>query len=218
MIIPKNKLMKARTLGKFGKRPGMAALSGVLLVLAACGTDSAIDQEVDSVAKAVITPNAAAVASDVDLNAFVAPPFCPGMEALPETYLIMKFERGKENDARALIYQANIEKWARSCTRDQASGQTRMKVGFSGRVTPGPAWKGGEIILPLRVAIVEGGGEGDKNKALSSEILSVPVTLGEGAPSEQWDVVEDKFLLPTANHNIRVLFGFDEGKKKKRSR
>ena len=145
----------------------------------------------------------------VDPSEFVAQPYCPRMELRQDTYLIAKYERGKEDDPRALLYQAYIDKWADQCTRE--NGQIRIKIGLAGRVTPGPVWKGGEIILPIRVAIVPNTDEDPK--PLVSEILAVPVTVGEGSPSEGWTLVEDKYLVP-ADTSLKVYFGFDEGKKR----
>lgn len=147
---------------------------------------------------------------EVKPDTFAAPIYCPPIQLQSNTYLIMKFERGREDDPAGLLYQATIEEWARSCATD-GNAQTRIKLGLSGNVTPGPAWKGGEVVLPLRVAIIPSGGE----ETISSEILNVPVTVGEGAPSEAWTLIEDKFVV-TRNQEMKVVFGFDEGKRSRR--
>ncbi|MBD1546056.1 hypothetical protein [Roseibium aggregatum] len=147
----------------------------------------------------------------VDPNAFAAKIYCPPIQLKPDTYLIMKYARGKEDQPEGLLYQAAIEEWARSCTRE-GTDQARIKVGFSGHVTPGPAWKGGEVALPIRVAILP---PAEGEAPIVSELLAVPVTVGEGAPSEAWTLVEDKFVVPQ-NKEMRIVFGFDEGRKKRR--
>lgn len=151
---------------------------------------------------------------EVDPQAFEKQPYCPPIELQSDTFLITKYERGKENDARALLYQANLENWARECRRE--GDQTRIKIGLAGRVTPGPAWPGGEVVLPVRVAILPQGVEGAA--PVASQLLSVPVTLGAGAPAETWSLVEESFLVPR-DSALKIVFGFDEGapqKKKKR--
>ena len=147
---------------------------------------------------------------EVSPETFAPPVPCPPMQLQSNTFLIMKYARGKDNDPEGLLYQATVEDWANTCTQE-AGGGRRMKLGFSGDVTPGPAWKGGEVVLPLRVAIVPGGSEA---KPLSSEVLQIPVTLGAGAPSEQWTLVENKFTIP-ASESVKVVFGFDEGRRRR---
>ncbi|NRG19781.1 hypothetical protein HPQ64_18980 [Rhizobiales bacterium] len=145
---------------------------------------------------------------DVDASAFVAPPWCPPISVERNRYLLMKFQRGKENDARALEYQASIEKWATGCKK--VDGQTQVKIGVSGRVTPGPAWEGGEILLPLKVTLRESGSEDEKDR---SDIMMVPVTLGAGSPSEIWSLVETSITLPP-EARPRVLVSLeDEGRR-----
>lgn len=145
---------------------------------------------------------------EISPETFAPPVPCPPMQLQSNTYLIMKYVRGKENDPQGLLYQATVEDWANTCTQD-AGGGRRMKLGFSGDVTPGPAWKGGEVVLPLRVAVVPGGGA----KPLASEVLKIPVTVGAGAPSETWTLIEEKFTIPP-NESVKVVFGFDEGRRR----
>lgn len=147
----------------------------------------------------------------VDPDAFATKVYCPPIQLKPDTYLISKYARGKENEPEGLLYQAAVQEWARSCTREGAD-QTRIKIGFSGHVTPGPAWKGGEVDLPIRVAILP---PEEGEAPIVSELLAVPVTIGEGQPSEAWTLVENKFLVPQ-NKQMKIVFGFDEGRKKGR--
>ncbi|MCX2723809.1 hypothetical protein [Roseibium salinum] len=168
-----------------------AALSG-------CGAGS------DSVAGKIISGGQEPI--EISPETFAPPVSCPPMQLKTNTFLIMKYARGKEDQAEGLLYQATIEDWANTCTQG-ADGQRQMKAGFSGNVTPGPAWQGGEVILPLRIAIVPGGSGA---KPLSSEVLKVPVTLGAGAPSEKWTLIEGNLTVP-ANESVKVVFGFDEG-------
>lgn len=170
-------------------------------VLAGCGGGA------DSVAGKIITGGQEPI--EVSPETFAPPVPCPPMELRSNTFLIRSYERGKQDQAEGLLYQATVEEWANSCTR-QADGQRLMKVGFSGDVTPGPAWKGGEVKLPLRVAIVPGGADA---KPLSSEILTVPVTLGEGAPAEKWTLVQETFTIPQGS-SVKVVFGFDAGRRR----
>lgn len=144
---------------------------------------------------------------EISPETFAAPVPCPPMQLQSNTYLIRKFVRGKEDDPQGLLYQATVKDWANTCTQEP-DGTRRMKLGFSGEVTSGPAWKGGEVVLPLRVAIVAGG----ETKPLQSEIIKVPVTLGADSPAETWTLIEQKFTVDP-NQSVKIVFGFDEGRR-----
>ncbi|POF34733.1 hypothetical protein [Roseibium marinum] len=158
----------------------------------------------ESVAGKIITGGQEPI--EISPETFAPPVPCPPMQLKLNTYLITKYVRGKEEQPEGLLYQATVEDWANTCTQE-AGGQRRMKLGFSGDVTSGPAWKGGEVILPLRVAIVPGGGDA---KPLVSEVLKIPVTVGANSPSETWTLIEDKFTV-TPDQSVKVVFGFDDG-------
>lgn len=146
---------------------------------------------------------------EISPETFAPPVPCPPLQLKSNTFLIKKHVRGKDNDPQGLLYQATIEDWANTCTQEP-DGSRRVKIGLSGDVTTGPAWKGGEVVLPIRVAIVPGGSDA---KPLSSELLKVPVTLGAGAPSETWTLIENKFVVP-AGASVKIVFGFDEGRRR----
>jgi len=146
---------------------------------------------------------------EISPETFAPPVPCPPLQLQSNTFLIRNYARGKENESSGLRYQATIEDWANTCTQEP-DGSRRMKLGFSGNVTSGPAWQGGEVVLPLRVAIVPAG---DDPKPLTSEVLRVPVTLGAGAPAEDWTLIENKFTVP-AGQSVKVVFGFDEGRRR----
>ena len=146
---------------------------------------------------------------EISPETFAPPVPCPALQLQSNTYLIRKYVRGKDNDPQGLLYQATVKDWANTCTQ-QPDGSRRMKLGLSGDVTSGPAWKGGEVVLPMRVAIVPGGSGA---KPLSSEVLKIPVTLGADSPSETWTLIEEKFTIP-AGADAKVVFGFDEGRRR----
>lgn len=172
------------------------------VTLAGCGGGS------DSIAGKIITGGQEPI--EVSPATFAPPVPCPPMELKSNTYLIRNYVRGKEGQAEGLLFQATIEDWANSCTQ-QADGQRLMKVGLSGDVTPGPAWKGGEISLPLQVAIVPGGSGA---KPLNSEVLKVAVNIGQGAPAEKWTLIDESLTIPQGE-SVKVVFGFEEGRRRR---
>ena len=82
-----------------------------------------------------------------------------------------------------------------------------MKLGIAGTITPGPTWKGGEALLPIRVAVQQDAGESEK--IIYSKLFNVPVTLGQGSPAATWAFVEEDIVLPNESGQ-KVIFGFDE--------
>lgn len=142
---------------------------------------------------------------EVSPETFAPPVSCPPMQLKSNAFLIRKFQRGKEDVPEALLYQATLKDWANSCTKE-GGDQRRIKMGLSGTVTPGPAWKGGDVVLPIRVEI-ETGAEGDK--PLESELFQVSVSLPAGSPSETWTLIENKYVIGQ-EQGAKVVFGFED--------
>lgn len=182
------------------------------LVVAGCGGGEVASVGND-IAKTVISGNASgkSVVDDVDPSIFVKDIPCPPLEVEAGRYFVTHHQRGKDDDPRALIYQASLEKWARSCRRE--GGEVKMTLGVSGRVTPGPAFQGGEIFLPIRVTY-QSLDDGNSKAKPETRVLTVPVTLGAGAPAEQWALVEENFVVPQGP-SIKVQIALDENAKRR---
>lgn len=192
--------------------PGAVAALTVSLALAGCG--SGIGDMGNDVAKTVISGNAAdkSAVDSIDPSIFERDVPCPPVSVEDGRYIVMRYKRGSDNDPRALIYQANLEKWARKCRRE-ADG-VKMTLGVSGRITPGPAWEGGEILLPLRVTLIDTQDDSKTGRKPKPQVYSVPVTLGAGAPAEQWALVEENFVVPQ-DRSIKVEIALDESGKRR---
>ncbi len=200
-----------------GRKTG-AVLSGVLCLSLLTGCLSSSDElssggggigaSSKSLAQNVLTSGRGPI--EVKADTFASDVYCPPIRMLPGTHLLRKFQSRNEETPESLLYQATIDEWARECSREGAD-QTRIKIGLSGDVTPGPAWKGGEVALPIRVAIVPT--DVDDAKPVFSEIIAVPITIGEGQPAEAWTLIENKFLIQQ-NRSMKIVFGFDEGKRR----
>ncbi|MEJ8473503.1 hypothetical protein [Roseibium algae] len=199
------------TVVKRGSRPAVAGALCIGLLAGCMSSSNELSSSGGSTSKSWINQITTSGKGPIQVNpdAFAADVYCPPIRMQTDTYLIMKFANRKEETPENLLYQATVDEWARDCTRE-GSDQTRIKIGLSGDVTPGPAWRGGEVTLPLRVAIVP---SGENAKPLYSEVLSVPVTIGENSPSEAWTLIEDKFVVPR-NQEMKIIFGFDEGKRR----
>ncbi len=191
-------------------RPGRMAV--VALALAAAGCGGEVSSVGNDIAKTVISGNAAgkSVVDDIDPSIFAREVPCPPLQVEAGRYVSMHYQRGKDDDPTALLYQASLEKWARRCRRD--GGEIRMTLGVSGRVTPGPAWQGGEIFLPIRVTLRDSDSESKAKPQVTQ--LTVPVTLGAGAPAEQWALVEESFVVPQ-DRSVKVQIALDESGKRR---
>lgn len=194
------------------RRLGAAAPLTLSLALAGCG--SGAGDFGNDVAKTVISGNTAgkSVVDTIDPKIFEREVACPPVSVQDGRYIVMRYKgRSQENNPEQLLYQANLEKWARRCART-AEG-IKMTLGVSGRVTPGPAWEGGEIFLPIRVTLLNAdGSESERGRKPKGQVYSVPVTLGAGAPSEQWALVEENILLPQ-DRSVKVEIALDEAGK-----
>ncbi|MTI00570.1 hypothetical protein E1297_31660 [Roseibium sp. RKSG952] len=179
----------------------IAVAAAGTLALMGCSTGASVADKVISGGRGPI---------EVSPDAFATPVYCPPLQLQANSYLIMKYQRGREDQPEGLLYQATLSDWARSCTRE-GNGQTRIKLGLSGSVTPGPAWKGGEVVLPLEVAVRDNNPD---DKPLIDRKISVPVTLGEGAPAENWTLVEDSFVVPR-DQQMKVVFGFEADRRRR---
>ncbi len=183
------------------KNTGRAILLAALAAsLAGCGSFMSSDNELEASSE-----NPPATERTLDLSVLQAPVLCPALEELSGTTILTVYPRGKDKIPENLSYQAIIKDWARTCKK---SGQnSAMKLGIAGNITPGPTWKGGEILLPVRVAVTQEVDSGEKT--IYSKLFSVPVTLGAGSPSATWAFVEDNITLPN-KPGQNVVFGFDE--------
>ncbi|QDG79824.1 hypothetical protein FJ695_26430 [Labrenzia sp. PHM005] len=180
-----------------------AGLSAGLCAAFLAGCGSAGD-----LAENVISGGAEPV--QVSSQTFAPPVPCPPLQLKNGAYLIRKFQRGKEGERDALIYQALVEDWAASCSRAD-DGQRRVKLGFSGDVTPGPAWSGGDIVLPMRVNIPVS--TDPKEKPLVSEVLQIPVSIETGGRGQRWTMVDERFVIPM-DQGRKIEFGFTDKTKR----
>lgn len=195
-----------------GRRPAVrraVLLAPALgLVVTACGAAGEFGNDL---AKTVISGNTAnqSVVETVDPATFAREVPCPPVSVQDGRYIVMRYARGGEDDPTKLLYQANLERWARRCARE-ADGSVRMTLGVSGRVTPGPAWQGGEILLPIRVRLEGLEDTPPRGRAPAGQVFNVPVTVGAGAPAEQWALVESSFVLPQ-DRSVKVEIALDDG-------
>jgi hypothetical protein len=114
-----------------------------------------------------------------------------------------------QNSTMSLKYQGTFVRAAREC--HAVNQQMVMKVGIEGRVILGPAGGPGDVVVPLRVAVVSETPAG--TKPIATRFIQIPVTLASGQGSVDFTHVEDNldFPIPSAADldTYVVYIGFD---------
>ena len=137
--------------------------------------------------------------TDVELRAY-----CPRVELRDGTAFYNTYERGKQDEADSIIYQASLAEVTRSC--NYGSGALQMTVAAAGRVVPGPKSRSGNINMPIRVAVVQG------ETVLYSKLHKYPVQISDGVGATQFVFNDTEIVIPAPqSRNVTVFIGYDEG-------
>lgn len=134
--------------------------------------------------------------------------YCPRIIVKEDEGIMNRYAKGGDGDPAKLAYQVSISDSTRSCNRQ--TGMLAMEVALAGRVVPGPAVTPGTITLPIRVMIVQGGGE-----VLYNQVFNQQVSVGSQA--QQFVFKESSIVVPIpADKTLQLFAGFDQGPKKKK--
>lgn len=129
--------------------------------------------------------------------------YCPSITLLEGTAFLSKYDKGGQDDPAQLVYQGTVTDTTRACKYN--NGTLSMEVAASYRVVPGPKFKGGNVSLPIRVAVVEG------DKTVYSKLHRPTVNIS-GNNAAQFVLNDNSISMPIpARQNVRVFIGFDEG-------
>ena len=107
---------------------------------------------------------------DIPADYFRRPAYCPPVQIRNGTEVYKVYERGHEEEADFIRYQATITKTARECQKT-ADGFT-VKVGAGGRAIAGPKGGPGSLTLPVRVVVTQQSGG-----VVFTQLYKVPVTI-----------------------------------------
>lgn len=163
----------------------MASLG--LLALAACQTGETLDVAADD------------VITEADLRAY-----CPQIILREGTAFFNTYTSGNDGDPGSVVYQASIVDQTRTCK--YRNGQLFITVAVAGRVVAGPQGTAGDVTLPIRVAVVQGGAPA------YSELGRLPVNVQPTAGATQFLYTNDQIILPEpTERNLVIYIGFDEG-------
>ena len=181
----------------------------LLVGLAACGSDRSGGDDgfsfgsmFGSSSPAPADPAAPAVQQTAKATT-VRPENCPQIEIQAGTGAYRVFEKGLEDQALGLRYQAQVAETARECS--MLGAETAMRIGIQGRVLIGPKGAPGKVDVPLRIAVVD-----DKNQPVYSKAYRIPVEIVAGETQARFTHVEEGVLVPAGPGGYRVLVGFDD--------
>lgn len=138
---------------------------------------------------------------------------CPKIEIRSGTESFTSYARGGEGDPTQLLYQAQISRTARECNK--LAGQLLLKVGVAGRVILGPAGRNANVVVPLRIVVLEG-----HTDVRESKFYEIPVRIEAPETSALFAKVEEKILLDTmvGPGGYKIIVGFDTAYAKRKKR
>ncbi len=133
--------------------------------------------------------------------------YCPAVSLREGTAFFDYYGKRAEKVPENLIYQASIEDATRSCTY---SGDTiTMNVAVAGKVVPGPKGSAGDITMPIRVAVLQGG------NLVYSQLHHYTATVSPTGATQF--IFNDPAVVVKGpiQRDIIVYVGYDEGPIKK---
>jgi hypothetical protein len=191
--------------------------AGLILGLTGCGSVSNPFAS-KSNTPLVGSPNPNPVAAANTPNA--GPPTGPGSDIDPlqncpsidirqgAATLSISGSNSADRSATDLRYQASLGQLARECT---VRGPTMtIKVGTQGRVVLGPVGGPGDLVIPIRYAVVK---EGVEPKTIVTTIHRVPVNIPPGQGNVAFSHIEENLTFPTPSvtelETYVIYVGFD---------
>jgi hypothetical protein len=172
-------------------------------------TPSAATTELPSdstaVASATVVASAEPKEGEVDVRRYLGPNYCPELRVVNGAELMRQYERGHEEDAKYVIWQASVGKTARECLWDLQGGLT-LKVGVSGRLISGPKGGAATIPVPIKIAVVK-----NKEAVLATERFTVDTAIpatGSGVFTQVKDILVPS---PGQDRDYIVFVGLDVG-------
>ena len=115
-----------------------------------------------------------------------------------------------DSSAMSIRYQGEFVRMARNCTA--ADGIMAMRIGVEGRVIVGPTGGSGEVVVPLRIAVVQETPGG--TKPVTTKFIRIPVTLEAGDSRKVFAHVEEGLSFPVPSPTSQLddyvaYIGFD---------
>lgn len=141
----------------------------------------------------------------LDVRTFLGPDYCPDLRILDGAEVMRRYERGREDDPAAVIWQASFADTARECLYD-GQGNVTIKVGVAGRAVAGPKGGAGEITVPFKIAVVK-----YKEALLGTEAYSLSLVVPATGSVTFAEVREITVPSPGEDRDYLIYVGFDVG-------
>jgi len=145
-------------------------------------------------------------AGQIDIRRYLGPNYCPEMRILKGAELMRKYEKGHEDNANSIIWQASFGKTARECLYDPQGGLT-LRIGISGRVISGPKGTAGPVAVPLKIVVVK-----FRESVLATQAYTVDAAVPAAGATTFTQVHEIPVPPPGTNRDYIIYIGFDAGK------
>ncbi|ABQ61528.1 hypothetical protein H721_00505 [Brucella ovis IntaBari-2006-46-332] len=137
--------------------------------------------------------------SETELRAY-----CPSVSLRDGTAFFNTYEKGGDKDPERVIYQAALTDTTRSC--QYGNGTLTMDIAGAGKVVPGPKYKTGTIVMPIRVAIRQG------DQVVYSKLHKQRVSITNPDTATQFVFNDKGVMIPMPDkQNVQIFIGFDEG-------
>jgi hypothetical protein len=145
-------------------------------------------------------------AGQIDIRRYLGPNYCPEMRILKGAELMRKYDKGHEDDANSIIWQASFGKTARECLYDPQGGLT-LRIGISGRVIAGPKGTAGTVAVPLKIVVVK-----FRESVLVTQAYTVDAAVPPAGATTFTQVHEIPVPAPGKDRDYIIYIGFDAGK------
>jgi hypothetical protein len=135
---------------------------------------------------------------------------CPPVDVRRGASSLTLGSNGEKSSAMTLKYQGGFSREARECT--VADGNMVLRVGIEGRLVVGPAGTAGEVVVPLRIAVVQETPGG--SRMIATRFVQIPVNITDVTTGALFSHIENglSFPLPTPMTQLDdyvVYVGFD---------
>jgi hypothetical protein len=198
--------LTAHALSQFARRIAPAAtLTMVAVGLAGCFGNSEPGTAPASTPLGQFLRGSTAEPQEVDPELYKTIVRCPPVTKRDGTQTHVIFKGGKPGDPNAVGFQATLTETARECALE--GDNIRIRVGVGGRVLAGRKGGGGEMSLPVRIAVIK-----DGETPVYSKLHTVKTTLTPPEASVSWAFVDNDVVVPNVGV-LRILVGFDDGGK-----
>lgn len=165
--------------------------TAMLVALAGCNTSGS--------SRPTVASNGEVRIKESELRAY-----CPSVSLREGTAFFNTYEKGGDQDASRVVYQASLTDITRACK--YGDGTMNIEVAAAGKVVPGPKYHNGTITMPIRVAVLQG------DRVIYSQLHKQVLKIANPDEATQFVMNDTGISIPMPDkQNIQIFVGFDEG-------